>query len=413
MRGGRGQVTLFFAVGLVMLIFLLIIFLAFPRGNPGDGAATTVDVANNAVLNQYVSSCLDTVVNSELRKLGGSGALLDTSRYPNAIVGNNLAARNVLYGITRNRDCNATGCAIYPMAYTAPRYPDDNVDISNATINPASNEAVPPPFPSFVDGYFGDVNFPAVCDASGANRPNGPLACKYYYGINASGKLLSSPPGTPGPSTEEYLLSQIKTRVQNCADLTVFSRATGSEVVNVSPPTVNITFTPEAVLVLFDYPVTLQGHAETTMLPIQRRYDVRYLSIAQFAFDLAREETRNVTFNLTRDYRNISSYLDGFSVGKSRNIKVTGPFTQADLVTIIDARSRIDNQAYTFSFLVEHRAPMLGVLTDINQCDINHAADPDERPLTIIKDISTGNCTVEVVDNPTIPTYERDWQVVP
>ncbi|HIH25047.1 TPA: hypothetical protein HA251_08500 [Candidatus Woesearchaeota archaeon] len=418
----RGQVTLFFAVGLVMLIMLAIIYLALSRNDDPGTVDAVRSLSQNAVVQQYLTSCLDTIMNDELQKLGSSGGLPQSAApgaYPSAIVGSGDSARRVLFGITRNRDCTAptsTSCTAFPVAHPAPKYPDDGVTLARSTEN---RNTAGLDFLPFLDGYFGDVNFPGVCSPVGSNALNGPNPCRYYAA--SSPRTVSNPPGTPGPSTQQELLGRVNTRVSSCADIGVFSRATGAQVTAVGTPSVNITFVQEGVLALFEYSVTVQGSAESQVLPVSRRYDVRYLAIAQYAYDLAREETRNVTFNITdpAHYGKLSSYREGFSVGKARNAAISDASPsdvgtpKTDIVSIIDARSRIDDTQYSFSFLVEHRPPMLDVLSDASKCDTSApgfdpqaiAADPDETPLAVAYDGATATCTV------TDASGEKDWQV--
>lgn len=419
--GLRGQVTLFFAVGLVMLIMLAIIYVALSRDDDPGAVDAVRSLSQNAVVQQYLTSCLDTIMNDELQKLGASGGLSESApsgAYPSAIIGSGDSARRVIFGITRNRDCgdppNATNCAMFPVVYPAPKYPDDGVTLSHST----ENKNTRLDFPPFLDGYFGDVNFAGVCSPAGSNAPDSPNPCRYYSA--SSPRVVSNPPGTPGPSTQQELLARVNTRVASCADIGVFSRATGAQVTAVGTPSVNITFVQEGVLAFFEYPITVQGSTEAQTLPVSRRYDVRYLALAQYAFDLAREETRNVTFNITdpAHYGKLSSYREGFSVGKARNISISSPSPsglngvgspKTDLVTILDARSRIDDVQFSFSFLVEHRPPMLDVLSAPANCDPANpqsiAADPDETPITVVYDDTALNCTV------TDASGETDWQV--
>jgi hypothetical protein len=391
----RGQVTLFVIVGLVMLLFVAIFFIVFQSNNQqsADQTGIAADLTKNAALNAHLIACIDTIMNDELLKLGdGGGELNFSASRPNVIVGEEQTARRMLFGITQNRDCDGTvvgNCYPPPKAYPAPRYPDDGIDFAHTIINPMSCDPVGDftspdcqPFNFFIDGYFGDVHFPAICDDANRNA-----ACTY----------VGSPPYTTGPSQQGTLLANVQRRIQSCADPKIFNEQTGNNVVEVSPPVINITFTSDVVLVTFSYPLTLRGSTERTTIPINRRYDVRYLSIARFANELAREETRNIDFHISdsSDYKLLPSYRDGFSVSLGRNIVRTSwqGFPQgvvpadADIITIFDAKSKIDNKAYAFNFLVEHRVPMLTVLHNEGQCRQSNAAtiaaSPDDLPLAI------------------------------
>ncbi len=412
MRGERAQVTLFFAIGIVVLLAVgTITYLLVSRTSAADASAQqrgAREAADAGVLSAYLASCVDTVVDRQLRALGESGGLLDFEGYPSAMLSVGNGSREIGYGITRNRDAAGTG-AIGPYAYPAPRYPDNGVAIENATLDPATLR----PFAPFQDGYFGDVTFPAVCGKSGMNRPGSAFTCRYYE---------ANPPGTPGRSAQELLEERIAQGVRGCADLRAFTDAIGQQVERVDDPVANVTFTFDNVLVSLTYPVQLRGAQATTLETLRRDYKVRYLPVAQFAIDLAREESRNVTFDISRDFAQVPSYREGFVVRKSGNVSLAsvpaGFSGAASLVTILDQHSQIEGETYAFSFLVEHRLPMLSPVPLAEAEDVDAtghlpdgtlvAADPDEGVLSFARTRDgTGRITRLAVRD---EDGDQDWQ---
>lgn len=402
----RAQITLFVIIGLVALIVVGIFFSLSKPVVQKEPVRSVEDIADNAILQQYLSSCLDTVVNDELYKLGQSGGLPNDPGYPSAEVGSGDSARKILYGVTRNNDGDI------PQFVPAPDYPDNSSSFSNMTINPRTGV----PFLQFKDGFFGDTHFPATCERTGPNALGGAHACRYY---------IDNPPGTKGPSTQKQLQQRIEYQVAKCASLDRFNTATDGAVVSVGTPNVNLSFSSDVVMVGFMYDVTLKGSTHK-LLPINRRYDVRYVSIAEFAYDLAREETRNLTFDPANPahYKNIRSYRDGFIVGRSE-VPTTGnylvpvtPNKNATLITIIDSKSSLRSESYTFSFLIEHRGPVLEKLEDIDQCipTVPPVAgapviglDPDDSSVSISKQI-LNKCTFKSCDSNTPPVCICDYE---
>ncbi len=398
----QGQITLFVIIGLVALIIIGIFFSLAKMPVSKEPSQAIENVADNAILQQYLSSCLDSVVNDELYKLGQSGGLPNDPGYPSAEVGDGESIRKVLYGVTRNRDVDI------PQPAVAPEYPDNSSSFANMSINARTGQ----PFLPFKDGFFGDTHFPATCERTGANALGGAHACRYY---------IDNPPGTKGPSTQKQLQQRIEQRVAECASLDRFNRATNGAISSVNVPTVNLSFSSDVVMVGFTYDITLKGSAHK-LLPITRRYDVRYVSIAEFAYDLAREETRNLTFNPANPlhYKNIQSYRNGFTVGRSE-VVTTGNYLippsqikNATLITIIDDKSSLRSETYDFSFLIEHRTPVLNKLSDISQCVLTNGIDPDTLLVIVnlvevkdINDVTIGhNCIVTDTDG------EKDWQYI-
>ena len=382
MGGERGQVTMFVLLGLVLLLVAGLLYLV--AGAQRDARSLqervegTIALSDMALIDRHVGSCLDAIVKDELRIVGDTGALAKNG--PSAIVGSGDAQRRVGYGVTRNAAAGDTD--VLPKSSAPPRYPDWGVGIENSTTDPVTGRV----FPAHSGGYFGDVQFPAACDRDGPNRPGAIITCASYPG---------TPPGTSGPSVQETLARNVAQRVAACASPRVFGDAIGRDVTQVGDSIVNLTFIPGGLTVALEYPLELDGDIVLMTAPVSRAYDVRLLNILQFAADLAREESRNVTFRIDVDYRNLSSWKPGFEVRRTRDVAVTnrlpgGNDPGADLALIIDTASVIDGSAFTFRFLIEHRQPMLApfsrdellrVFRDCADCEPPSApvaADPDD-----------------------------------
>jgi hypothetical protein len=410
MRGERAQITLFVAVGLVLLLVVGVIFL-LARPSAPAGAQE----ADAAVLSSYLGSCLDTIVTDELASFAASGGTPDFSGRLSARIDEGVADRDVLVALTPNADASPSG--IKPFRSEPPWYPAAGIGIDNATLDNATGRE----FAAFQDGYFGDVNFPAVCSKHSMNRPGSTFTCRYYAG---------NPPGTRGigayDSAQELLERRIGQRVRACAAQRAFDEAIGTHV-EVGEPAVNVTFTFDNTLVQLVYPLTVEGDSTVRLETFHRTYRVRYLALAQFAYDLAREEARNVTFRIDADAGNIPSFKEGMHVLRVRDIGMLAApagVAHADLITVIDANSEIDGESARFSFLVAHRPPMLELLTASqfsaaasgNPIAVR-AADPDDGAVQVVvchSAATDARCagplrnTVAAFD----PDGERDWESI-
>jgi hypothetical protein len=345
MRGG--QVTLYVAVGLVlMLTFAFFYFMLRPQASPNLGEG------NYPALSNYLGSCLDLVMNEELDKLGQSGGL-SVMEYP-AFAHATVETEDVIYGVTVNRRQSPE---------LAP-YPAEN-ELRTCILNPGSCT----PQTRFQAGVFGDVQFPAICE------PENSVACSYYP---------RSPPGTPSISVQSRFTARITERMTSCADAQQLSRSLGVQV-SAGAPQVNVTFTRTGVIASLIYPLTLENGQES--VPLHRTYKVRYLPVAEYAYDLARQITRDPTFNASADYANrslLGSYAEGFSV-QARKVNIVGvpsgvpAQSAATLITVTDEQSSLRGEPFRFSFLVEKRP--LVALGPSSSCAIVQVYDLDKPGL--------------------------------
>ena len=383
MRGERGQITLFVIVGILLLFIIGLFFLLLQNTTPEQPDNDGITEA----LNNIVGSCIDVIVEEELEILGRTGALPQEGDFPYAFVGDDTTQRPILYGITRNRDVPGNA-ELLPYALPVPDYPHPSTSLENATRDPTTGRMFLP----FQHGFFGDVNFPPPCALEGPNAPGSERACTYYPG---------RPPGTPAvTSTQEALANRILQRVQACATPDQIERTLGVEVFLEGTPDAQVTFTYTNTLVEIMYPLSIEG--ETDVHSISRQYPIRYLSIVQFARDLALQDTRDIHFELS-DYKELPSYRPGFTVSKSL-VEVTPQRVLSDpldtiayLVTITDTASKVDGLTYTFSFLVEDRPPMLDKikgrvgcipitndpLPELRAAGIVDGVDPDDGPVEL------------------------------
>jgi hypothetical protein len=342
MRGG--QITLFFIVGVVLLFTVALLYLFVQRNQ----VAQPLDV-DNAQLNAYLASCIDTAVENELLDLGEHAGIQERVRssFP--------SLEGHFYGIKRKEPDQMIG----PWAHPIPQYPNWSITLANTELN---DDGVTPLYP-YQDGYFGDVHFMAPCSRASGNAPGSQFACRYYPGL---------PAGTPsGKSAQELAEAALQVKAQGCVNQGLFQRTFGSDV-RVQDPRLNLTLTPQLVLASVDFPLTVNGQAHE--LHLERMYALRYRALAEFSYDLARKETRDVHFNIIdpADYKTLSSYKEGFKVERIQG-------TAADLIIINDTASRVRNNPYAFQFLIEHRNPMIDPSS--TDCSNLAAADPDSTPL--------------------------------
>ncbi|MBR9700596.1 hypothetical protein GOV11_01900 [Candidatus Woesearchaeota archaeon] len=370
MRGERGQVTMFVILGIVILLVIGLFYLVLEgirtEETIRDQTQDLIDTTKATTLSGQIANCLDTVVKDEFRILGDTGGFPAAEGFPSAIVGDQKTSRLMLYGVTANRDTAANG-GLKPYMqdfWWSPDYPYPGIEIKDSLKDPISGKTYPP----FVDGFFGDVNFPPICDPEGPNSEDSTRKCRFYPG---------QPPSTPKTkSTQELVRQQILQRVQACANIEEFEKTLGRDLNMVGHPDVELTFTHAGIIVEFDYPIEVNGQTQSIIETVRRTYEIRYLQVAQFAIDLARAESRDIYFNLERDYTTLPSYRTGFFVMRNDVRVDPQKFPSMDpklgkhatLVTIVDSESDIDGAGFTFSFLIEKRRPMMGLIENRIGC---------------------------------------------
>jgi len=401
MRGG--QLTIFVVIGLVLLFVVALFTLMLSSLREEE----TPETKNQAILSSTIESCIDSIVTDELNLLGTSGGVVTFTGIPNALVDTGRGTKKILYGLTQNP---STGTR--PHTYPPPRYPDDGVTINTLQRDPLTGRR----FQDFQNGYFGELNFPGICAKEGLNKPGTQYTCTYP----------GNPPGTLGPSVQEGLTRRITNRVQACASPTAFEQATGREVQRVGTPSSTVEFTYANIIVSVTYPLNLDDG--TAVKSFQRVYDVRLLPIMLFAAELAREDSRNLSFSVPDDYTALNTYEHGFVVLTSSNVAISEPVgTQspyATLVTVLDSESSLDGISYGFNFLIEHRPPMLDPLTSTEIVDLFRdgsvpvrTGDPDDGTVTTAFCLSGDEHAIcDSVPIPSVVVFDADgdmdWEVI-
>ena len=418
---GRGQVTIFFALGLVLLIAAGIIYVMLTRVQESE-AAHAIDITANPALNNYVTACLDTIVNDQLAELGRTGglSLIDPAQqvqYPYREIKIDGVYVRVLYGITQNRRDITRGDLI-----PEPGSEDRNIDFANITIYCREGHKLPdlPPdcfkLPNFLDGYFGQVNLLPLCEKNGSNGPGSSVLCTSYPG---------TPPTSIGssvelPSIEGMLREKIQQKVATCISPQQFRETVGQGFVAAGTPNVNVKFTETNMLVNLTYNLTLEGSTKSSLLQVDQRYPVRILPFLEYTLALAREETRNVSFNIGSPFdfrdRQRLPYLDGFNVTR-RTADVTASPPEAggvnpsmsfivngvDIVTVTDNRSVVNGKPMSLTFLIEHRPPMIEALRS-RACTAERGRDPDDGAVSVKSDPGSPLCQMADEDG---MTYSR------
>ncbi len=392
MRGGRGQVTAFVLIGLAILIVLLLVLLLRAAILGTQAAPAVADGYDAALVEAHVDSCLDLVANDAFKKLGEQGGLLYTTQgglhdpgyvFPGTatvaswpvkalVAPGQVGSAAVLVGFGLIND---SGFAFRPP-FTSDflRIPSNPPDWS---FDPAEEQ--PYPWPglgldqlSFAaikaddthplhlwsdpsdDGPYGQYVLPGACDPAGANNmafTNPNLRCP---------RQLFSHPYYHRTSVQASLEAFLEAGLGQCLDPDEFARRLGTSV-TLAAPNVTVTYTESETLVELDLGLRFADEEGALRLGrFTRRYPVRLYKVMDYAYRLLKRVSKDPAFRLAdaADYNSIAGQ-DGFAVTQRPLEERRTGRKDLLLVTITDPESRVDRAAWSFSFLVQDRAPIL------------------------------------------------------
>jgi hypothetical protein len=396
----KAQVTIFFALGLVVLLAVAILYLMLSKSKDVQ-SGQSIDISASPALSNYVTSCLDTIMNDELEMLGKTGGLslipaAQKIQHPYGTITTTTDSFEVLYGITQNR--REIGDLIPERGGE-----DRNLLFANVEVYCPGITEFPDPacyqIPVFLDGYFGQTTLLPPCSKIGANGPGTAHLCKYYPNT----PLTSIPPQSV-PALQDLLTQEIERKMSACVSETRFRESVGQGFASIMPPKVSILLTKANIIVNLTYNITLEGRSGSTVMYFDRRYPLRFLQLTEYAIDLTREETRNVSFNLAlkEDYEKLPSFKRGFTVERvlavPTSVSPSSLFIRADLITIKDEESLVRGKPLSYSFLVEHRPPMLETLQS-RGCDPGLGRDPDDGAVTMTSAPGAVLCVIKDDDD--------------
>jgi hypothetical protein len=420
MRGGRGQITAFFLIGLaVLLVFIIILLLRsviLARSTPNPGSPGQEYDA--ALVKGYVESCLDLAADDGFAKLGRQGGLLfqsqgglspETGRLSLPVHAVDASGRATAEQVTLAFGLvNDSGFPFHPpfpvsngTEYT---YPFPGVSLANIGMRAQPWAGLQ------YDGAFGQYSLPPLCNLLGANNGSGSFRCP---------TLLFALPGQV--SAQQSLESFIGVKVKGCIDPAELSSRLGAEV-TMGQPNVTVTFTRGETLVSLDLPLrfTAEGGA-LRLSSFSRRYPARLEQLSWYVLNLIKRASKDPYFRLndSANYSRVAGY-DGFVVTQ-QNLSPAATLGQRRdllLVTIADPGSRVGKSVWFFQFLLQARPPVLDRIDNVNlvtasSADVAFAAlapDGDE----VIGNIAKYDDASRSWGTPSLPqlilgTDERTW----
>jgi len=425
MRGGvlrspKGQVTAFVLLGLAILIVLLIVLLLRAALLGTQKTPGALDDYDAALVEAHVDSCLDLVANDAFKKLGEQGGLLYTTQgglhdpasvFPGTninaswpvkalVAPGKVGTNEVRVGFGLIDD---SGFAFRPpltsdFLLKPNNFPTWNFDplkeqpypwpgLSLSELNFANIKSNPA-HPLYAwsdasdDGPYGQYVLPGACDPTGANNmafTNANLRCpRHLFGHPYYHRI----------STQASLETFLEHGLGQCLDPEEFGRRLGTSV-ELGAPNVTVTYTEAETLVELELPLRFANDAGALRLhTFTRRYPVRVKAVMDYAYHLLKRASKDPAFRIwnASQYNTITGQ-DGFAVTQRLLEESRTGRKDLFLVTITDPESRVDHAAWSFSFLLQDRAPILDRLDDSYFVFDPWVQATDTHPPTVARNI--------------------------
>lgn len=414
MRGGRGQITAFFLIGLaVLFVFIIILFLRQAILSRNAVHPMTLGQPYDATRIQgYVESCIDLVANDAFQKLGQQGGLLYASQGGLTSNDDHLSLNVSVLDSNGNPTqqhvrvaiglINDSGFPFHPPFATefVPSHNLPSWDYNGTAENPypwpdttlEDLTSVSSPLSTWndfeSDGAFGQYALPPLCDPLGPNN-------------GSTGALRCPTPLFPVPvsrnSTQASLAVFLAAGVKQCIDPAALSTQLGAAVI-IGTPNVTVTFTSSETLVTLNLPLRFTAEEGALKLnTFTRQYPVRVEQLAWFTYNLLKQASKDPHFRIndSADDHTVVGYDDFVVTQQSLSNATVAGRKDLFLVTIADPLSKVNHATWFFHILVQDRAPILNPLPNgLAGLVTVRALDPDGD--TLVANITNAAGSVAV-----------------
>ena len=380
----RGQFTLFVIVGLVILFVFGFAFYAriqiIQSSMNQQADAQLKDYLNKNAINQYVTSCLDAVVDEVFLNASMTGGRL-------IINGENPGTPSIEYYDSRLGRTYDVATTIGPNTYEecpspVPKTADNYIVTQEPGLYPFNcryekldvisrsykifgtekcfNDCTYNNFWSH-SGFFGINKLKPLCDGYGANAPGivsnqNFRTCDYYdYRTN---------------SLQESLQLKISEEIKKCINFTEISKRSPSNIsIDENNVKTTVIFGREEFDVRLEYPFTItvrNRQPVTKMVNFTVNRQLPFKELYEYAYELSNTDVTNVIFDMFYDKDkvrsksarrfNVNIYNSNFMINVIRGDASNG---YTDLVQVIDTKNNILGVPLTINFGVKNRRPAL------------------------------------------------------
>lgn len=395
----KAQVTVFVIIGFVILVsfMLLSAVVNVVKKNQMRAEARTAlkSYIETSTINQYVTSCVDAVMDKGLELIMVQGGNIYDYQYPpdpdlnfgvnssGFIQGENFTELNFSALEFQGNHYNETNDSLFNVTYTLKMVRDNSSSppyISNYKLDPPF---YPMPYQNLLDinGFINDVYSVYVPSHTGFYGDNFLNAlCEYFIdcGTKSSAYYFSDQ-----LAVKEQLETYLEQNVKQCVNFSQFEEETPYNISD-GNITAEVYFSPDNLYASLDYPIEILWRGAepvTEILTFQKEKPVRLSKIYELAYSILKYESFDLFFGVN-DYKNMvndntfvdcklsdNSYCYDSQISVSKFSNVNGTQTSDDeeyddLVVIVDNASLIKGKPAIFSFVIENRRPALDYIND-------------------------------------------------
>ncbi|MEM4336450.1 MAG: hypothetical protein QXG86_00400 [Candidatus Woesearchaeota archaeon] len=336
----KSQITVFIILGIITVaIFAFMFFLTqeLSRIKLETEANRIVDsILATTPLNYYVTLCLEESTKRALNISGRQGGPIYTEDYAVGIKTGIFEQDNISYGIINDPDIKPPQYPCKPglQYYNVP--PAFCGFLNNPSLFPLSNVS------------FGVSSLKPLCNVGECDKDDINISVsgeKIYVGIFGADSIQKS--------FEKFIAEQTQEcakEIYNIPAFQTFNITTG----NIS---VKSTFGFNGIEIVADFPLIIKiQDVEPVIRILKFNYfsPVRYKSVYKFARYLAEKESRDLNFEITKEWENNQYFLENFIV---QNFSIKND----TLIRIIDndPLHYLRNGPFIFQFMIENRPPAL------------------------------------------------------
>jgi hypothetical protein len=431
----KAQMTIFFIVGIIVLL-VFAFFMMFVQSITQARVRVEAKKALNSfietsTINQYVSSCMDSVLSDGLQKAALQGGIIyDYQIYPLVDIGdeggvtppnNGQNNRNTPGNMVVDEDLHfleidVSNLNIIDNPYAVSQNSEfDEIKFSNVSygLNIADTNGIYPPYqpdskqlapsypkeapgyfltqdlflqsingfqlwPTFQmsEGFYGQLNYPKLCDDF--------ALCSYKSTHEIYNSLALR-------SLESQLEEYVAQRTRDCVNFTYFEELTPYNITD-NEITANVVFSIDQVNLKIHYPLTIvwkNGEPITEEFEFSIKKQARVERIYELIYSLLKYESFDLFFDVL-DYKSIDlgsklkcilrdgtrCFDDDVEVYKIRNVESKselGEFVEQydDLVVIKDLATIINGKPLMYLFLIENRRPALDFINNYVSEELN------------------------------------------
>ncbi len=356
----KSQITMFILIGIIIIALFTMVIKArneiIQKKLQLEAENTVSDFLQTNSINYYVDSCLQRVLEQQLKKFAARGGFKNITGnlgedYLTYDPWENGTLVNVTYGLVPNKACSAIAgyqnTSLYPYPQTK---------LSNLTHSFYGSKCFHQR--AARSGFYGYQSIPGMCEPLGQNS--------YQWIGNTSIWLWCAAGDTDfsNNSIQKNIQEEMSKEIVRCVNFSIYEQK-GHNITldkeNVSTALI-YGFDSTSIIVQFPFKVNIRGKQP---IIVKRKFDyksnIRFRKVYEFIARLLFEEANKLYFNGSMLYTALPEYDPLFIVNFTKNACTTCPSEAVydDVLQVTDLGSLIDNKPLIFRTAIRDRQPAL------------------------------------------------------